>query len=234
MSLGTDADAALIWRTLKWCELFKSWPDEQLLALRGSARLARHARRSLVMSHDLQERELLCVISGSLEVSSMNADGQKYMNALAGPGKVLPLLRLLQDKPLDFSYHALQDATVLHLPADAVIAQLNSCPELWRGVAELALQRQRHSMVLLQKQLLVNNRQRLAGTLVELAKLHGRGPDRSTREVAINQTDLANMVGVTRQTVNKELKAFTRDGLIAVEYGRIVVRDLAGLSAQCA
>ena len=89
-------------------------------------------------------------------------------------------------------------------------------------------------MVLLQKQLLVNNRQRLAGTLVELAKLHGRGPDRSTREVTINQTDLASMVGVTRQTVNKELKAFTRDGLIEVEYGRIVVRDLAGLSAHCA
>ena len=42
------------------------------------------------------------------------------------------------------------------------------------------------------------------------------------------------MVGVTRQTVNKELKAFTRDGLIEVEYGRIVVRDLAGLSAHCA
>ena len=233
MSRGTDADAALIWRTLKWCELFHAWPDEQLQALRGSARLTRHARRSLVMSHDLQERELLCVISGSLEVSSVNVDGQKYMNALAGPGKLLPLLRLLHDKPLEFSYHALQDATVLHLPADAVIAQLNSCPRLWRGVAELALQRQRHSMVLLQKQLLTNNRQRLAGTLVELAQLHGRGPDRRTRAVSINQTDLANMVGVTRQTVNKELKAFTQEGLIQVDYGRIVVLDLPRLQAHC-
>lgn len=233
-SCSENDTTALIWRALKWCEPFSQWPDEQLLALRNSARLLRHARRALVMSHDLHNREVLCVVSGVLEVSCVSAAGGKYMNALAGPGTALPLVRLLQDQPLAFSYHALQDATVLHLPADAVIAQLDACPMLWRAVAELALRRQRNSMALLQKQLLANNRQRLASTLVELTKLHGRGPDRSARAVSVNQTDLANMVGVTRQTVNKELQVFLRDGLIEVAYGRIVVRNLAGLSAHCA
>ena len=233
-SCSKNDTTALIWRALKWCELFSQWPDEQLRALQASARLARYSRRSLVMSHDSQCRELLCIVSGCLEVSTVNADGGKYLNALVGPGTTVPVIRLLEDTPLTFSYYALLDATVLHLPAAAVIAQLDAHPLLWRGLAQLALRRQRNSMILLQKQLLASNRQRLASTLVELAKLHGRGPHRGTREVSVSQTDLANMVGVTRQTVNKELQVFLRDGLIDVAYGRIVVRNLAGLSAHCA
>ena len=231
----TETDTrALIWRALKWCELFSKWPDEHLHALRPSARLARYPKRSLVMSHGTQCRELLCVVSGCLEVSSVNADGGKYLNAVVGPGTTVPVIRLLADEPLTFSYYSVLDSTVLHLPVEAVIAQLNAHPMLWRDLAELALRRQRNSMALLQKQLLTNNRQRLASTLLELAQVYGRGPGRSAREVSINQTDLANMVGVTRQTVNKELKAFTELGILDIAYGRICVRDLAKLREQCA
>ena len=61
--------------------------------------------------------------------------------------------------------------------------------------------------------------------------VHGRGGQEALA-IHINQTDLAAMLGVTRQTVNKELSAFMREGLLDVQYGRITVRALARLKAE--
>ena len=223
--------AALIWRALKWSELFSQWPDDSLRQLQPSARLVRYNRRTLVMSHDRHCRELLCVVSGCIEISCVNAMGDKYVNAIVGPGSTVPIVRLLRDIPLSYSYHAPLDSTILHLPADAVTAQLDARPELWKGIAELALHRQLASVQLLQQRQLANNRQRLASTLADLARIRGSDAKDGAFTITINQTELAAMLGVTRQTVNKELGWLTEQGIVDVAYGRIVVREMARLHA---
>ncbi|WP_236904044.1 Crp/Fnr family transcriptional regulator [Comamonas serinivorans] len=227
--------AALIARALTWCELFSQWPDAQRQVLQQQARVVRYSRRTLVLSHDAHCRELLCVVNGCIEVSCVNADGNKYVNALVGPSSTLPMVRLLRDRPLTYSYYALLDSTIVHLPADTVRDQLDAHPILWRHVAELVMHRQRNSLAALRKQLLSSNRQRLAGILADLAHIHGRnakGDDEGHVSIEINQSDLAAMLGATRQTVNKELHRLMQLGIVDIAYGRIVVRDMDQLRQQ--
>ena len=47
--------------------------------------------------------------------------------------------------------------------------------------------------------------------------------------IALRQEDIAAMIGVSRQTLNKALKAMEREGVIALEYARIRVVDAEGL-----
>jgi CRP-like cAMP-binding protein len=196
-----------------------------------SARLVRYRRRTQVLAHDRHKRELLAVVSGCIEVSSMSPQGRKYVNALLGPGQVAPLVRLLEEVPLPYDYHAHEDSVIVHLPSDAVLAELDAEPALWRGVARLALQRQRQSIVLLQNQMLNTIRGRVAATLTSLIYFYGGQPeDAANLPVRLSQHDLAAMLGLSRQTINKELGRLVDEGVIDMRYKRIRIADPAQLA----
>ena len=66
-----------------------------------------------------------------------------------------------------------------------------------------------------------------------MAAGHGEeGPDGILITAKLNQSELAQLLGVTREAVNKQLKQFTQDGLIATKGSRILVRDAGALSAR--
>ena len=67
----------------------------------------------------------------------------------------------------------------------------------------------------------------------ELAGDHGvPDADGGTRvDLHLPQEELAAMLGATREAVGRHLKRFERDGLIALAYGRVVLRDPEGLRA---
>ena len=191
-----------------------------------SARLVRYRRRTQVLARDRHKRELLAVVSGCLEISSMSSQGRKYVNALLGPGQVAPLVRLLADVPLPYDYHAHEDSVIVHLPCDAVIAVLDTEPVLWRDVAKLALQRQRLSVVLLQNQMLNSVRGRVAATLMSVIHFYGKQVEAAASlPVRLSQNDLAAMFGLSRQTINKELGRLVAEGVIDMSYKCIRIVD---------
>lgn len=222
--------AALVTHALRLNQLFGAWPDARLDELARSARLERYTRRTQVLSHDRHKRELLAVVSGCLEISSMSALGRKYVNALLGPGQVAPLVRLLTHVPLAYDYHAHEDSVIVHLPCDAVLAALDAEPVLWRDVAKLGLQRQRQSIALLQNQMLAPVSGRVAATLLSLSEIYGASDEGMLDlRVRLSQTDLAAMLTLSRQTINKELGRLVDAGVIALSYKRITIVDSAAL-----
>lgn len=222
---------ALIGNALRVMELFSSWPEQRLRELIPFARLERYVRRTQVLSHDRHRRELLAVVSGCLEISSSSAHGRKYVNALLGPGQVAPLVRLLEDVPLPYDYHAHEDSVIVHLPCDAVTTVLDSEPILWRDVARLGLRRQRQSIAFLQSQMLAPVRARVAATLLNLARPDGTPGDAGgpCLCVCLTQNELAAMLSLSRQTLNKELGRLVDTGVIELRYKRIGILDPAAL-----
>ena len=76
-------------------------------------------------------------------------------------------------------------------------------------------------------------RDRLPRLLTRLAYSHGRREASGAILVQdVSHSDLANMLGVTRQTVSRELKQLERTGLIAIRYRQIVVFDPATLASR--
>jgi len=221
----TPRDDALMARALRWSELFSHWSDAHSDALLKFARLVRYPRRTQVLARASQRRELLVVVSGCLEISSIGVLGQKYVHNFLGPGHVVPLVRLLEERPLEsYDYHAHEDSVVIHLPCDAVIAVLDSEPTLWRDVAWLSLRRQRLSMAALQIQNLGSIRCRVAATLMNLVETSGLEQQAGVK-LRLSQHHLAAMLSLSRQTINKELGALVDRGVIELSYKHVIVRD---------
>jgi CRP/FNR family cyclic AMP-dependent transcriptional regulator len=73
---------------------------------------------------------------------------------------------------------------------------------------------------------------RIAKVLVRLAEEDGNGAPRTTPVgVKISQRALGELVGGSRESVNKHLQDWKRSGIIAIEKGSILIQDLEALAA---
>jgi CRP/FNR family cyclic AMP-dependent transcriptional regulator len=231
-SFHPSADtSALIHRAVRWTELFADWPEASIQRVVDIARVRHYDSRTQVMAQDRERREVLIVVSGCLEVSRVSTGGTKFVLSLLGAGTVVGLVRLLHNLRLPYDYYAHNETVLVHLPSDELRKVLDAEPILWRDVALLALSRQRDSIASMQQRALGGIQQSLAETLVKLTAWYGvsSGAGKDVL-LKISQNDLASMLGVSRQTMNKELREMTTRGLIAVEYGQLTVRNLEGLT----
>lgn len=224
------ATLALIHRALRCCALFRDWPDIAMDRIARIGHLERYERRTQVLAQDRQRREVLVVVSGCLEVSGVNATGAKFVLSLQGSGEVVALVRLLKGGPLIYDYHAHEDTVLVHLPSDKLRTVLDDMPLLWKDVALLALERQSDSIVSMQRRALGHQQQGLAATLVKLVGWYGQPIDGGpTISLRLSQSDLASMVSVSRQTMNKKLRLLAQQGVLTADYRHLTILDMLAL-----
>ena len=217
---------------LRRCPLFARWPDARIADLAGIARAEYYPRGGEIFAHDPERREAFVIASGEVEVSRGSAAGKKFVLGINGPLQILAIVRLLADPPIRYDYRAYEDSVLLHLPADGLAAILDAEPILWRDVALLMCARHGDSLRLLGDHNLGSLDQRMAATLVDLARIHGSAGGQGIElGLRLPQEQLGAMLGVTRQSVNKLLRGFEAAGLIAIDYNRITIRDPAALDA---
>ena len=217
---------------LRRCPLFAHWSDARIADLAGIARAEYYPRGAEIFAHDPERREAFVIASGEVEVSRGSAAGKKFVLGINGAPQILAIVRLLADPPIRYDYRAYEDSVLLHLPADGLAAILDAEPILWRDVALLMCARHGDSLRLLGDHNLGSLDQRMAATLVDLARIHGSAGGQGIElGLRLPQEQLGAMLGVTRQSVNKLLRGFEEAGLIAIDYNRITIRDPAALDA---
>lgn len=224
-----EAVQALIQQGLRGTPLFASWPDLVIDRIARIARLAHYARGEEVMPKDRMRRELKLVVSGCLVVFGLNAGGAKFMLSLIGPGEIVGLVRLIKQGGRVYDYQAHEDSVVIHLPSDELEALIDQTPVLWKDVAYLAMERQRDSIVTMQRNALGGVPQRLAEVLLQAARFTGVRVEGGGLRLRLSQNDLANMVSVSRQTINKELGLLVQQHFVQTSYGQLTILDMPGL-----
>lgn len=229
MPVHTDT-AALMARGLRVCEMLRGWPEPVLARIAAGSQLERYARGAQVLSHAPQRRHVLVVVSGSVQLSGVNDAGSTFVLARFGAGDIVGLVRLLPGMEFVYDYHALEDTLLVHVPADHLRDVLDAHPLLWRDVALLALSRQHDSIVTLQRRGFRRIDQSLAQALLKLLQMRGPTvPKGSSATLRVSQADLAAMVSVSRQTINKELRQLTERGILSVSYSELEIHNLTAL-----
>ena len=90
--------------------------------------------------------------------------------------------------------------------------------------------RLRKTSELLEEALFLEGSSRLAKRLVHLAEVFGKPVPGGVRiDIPLSQQQLGNMVGMSRESMNKQLKQWRHDGLIRIEDGRYVLTNLDAL-----
>lgn len=95
-----------------------------------------------------------------------------------------------------------------------------SQPQIWRAMASLVYLQLRFTLHLAAGAIALPPRQRLAERLLMLSRTRPEGAS-----IRLSQQALAELVGLTRKTVNGYLADFQRQGLVALDYGQVFVLD---------
>ena len=163
------------------------------------------------------DRTLYLIASGRVRIYLPSESGREVTLNVCGPGEAIGELALLDGQPRSASAQALDDVVVYTLHHEEFARLLNTSP-LAAAVIQVLAARLRRATDDTESLALVDVFGRLARRLLELAERYGSG-----REIELSQTDLASLVGATRETVNRALGTFRQQGLIELRDQRIVI-----------
>lgn len=174
---------------------------------------------------------LCCVLSGALRVGAVQADGSETVLAFVEPGQWFGEISLIDGQPRTHDAVADGPTAVLLVPQAALLAWLAEHPAHWQAMAQLACAKLRMLFDVIEDIAHLPLEARLAKRLWLVAHGYGgrTGPPR--RILHLPQEQLALMLGVSRQSANKALRALAARGVIALHYGGIELLDLAALAA---
>ncbi|WP_184641998.1 Crp/Fnr family transcriptional regulator [Variovorax guangxiensis] len=210
--------------------------------LLAKSRVRRFARHELV-GVEAGEPWTFVIISGYVIVNRTPPKGPRAPVTLLGPTSLIGLVRLLEntqgmeslepDQRVLYDFSACLDATVVQMPTAQILELLDEQPALWRAMAVMLMKQHRQVLDTLLGAWVGSFSQRLAWTLERLAMLYGskEGPVIKIGP-RITQEDLAALLQVTRQSVNKALRKLEESGAIGIRYNAISVLDLEVLRSH--
>ncbi len=217
--------------TLASMPLFAGLDASALESVARSLR-ARRFRRGEVIFHLGDPGDALFIVaSGAVKISLPSETGEEAILATLRPGDFFGELALLDGAPRSASAAALEPTETLVLPRNRFRELIANEPVI-RDAVLTSLSRELRRLTQHVEELhFLDITGRLAARLTRLADEQGsRQGDGAIRlDAPLTQSDLAAMVGCTRQSVNKLLGLFVDDGLIRLDRDAIVIVDYDGL-----
>lgn len=215
---------------LQRAELFVHLAKPTLDRMCDSARLlSLQSGEALFHSGDRVDA-LTVVIDGALDVSTIGSSGKRHVVMCLEPGQITNLIPVLDDLSALHDVHAHGQAIVMQLPKQEVLQAIDDEPGLARALIRLLCLRSRALYGSVAHAALLPLRARCAKLLLSLMVTYGREEDGAMLiALKLSQEDLADMLGCTRQSVNRELKLFEREGVLRMSYSQFVVLDAGRL-----
>ncbi|HEX5067577.1 MAG TPA: Crp/Fnr family transcriptional regulator [Myxococcota bacterium] len=219
-------------RLLANLEIFSSLDERSLDALVRATSTRRLGSGEVLFRKGEAGRQLYGVLSGRVKAVASGADGKEIVFNVCDPGEVIGEIALLDSNPRSATIVAIEPSELLVLDRRDFFPFLEKHPRVAIELAELLAARLRRLSELAEDSVLLALRARLAKKLVSLAQRYAR----KTREgieidLPLSQQELGEMVGTSRESINKQLRAWAEQGLIISSKGRITLCDVPGLEA---
>jgi CRP/FNR family transcriptional regulator/CRP/FNR family cyclic AMP-dependent transcriptional regulator len=173
---------------------------------------------------------LYVIVEGKVKITTSTPDGQEALLAILGAGDFFGELALLDDAPRSATAEAIEPTETVTLHRHEFISFINTHPAFAYHVMQTLARRIRHLNDQISDVFFLDLNGRLARTLLNLAERHGRSVDDGLLiDLSLTQTDLADMTGATRVSINKTLGRFRRAKWVQVKGRQIVLRDPTAL-----
>ena len=207
------------------CILFRGLPEQQRTTLAGRARIRTFAKGEIIFRMGDSGDCLMAVLAGRVRISVASPEGREMVLAILGPDEILGEITVLDGKERTADATALDACTLAILDRREVLSFLERDPSAWLHVVEILCARLRNTDQHIAEITLLDVPARIASTLLRLIE---QGEPMS-RQVKISQSALGQLVGATRESVNKCLAEWQRSGIVQVQSSLITVANRAAL-----
>jgi CRP/FNR family transcriptional regulator, cyclic AMP receptor protein len=199
-------------------------------ALDQLCRYAKHTslrRGATICSKGDPGNFLFIVISGTVKISVSSPDGRNAILNLINAGDLFGEVAVLDGQARTADAIANTNCEIFVLDRRDFLPFVRGQPELAMRLIELLCTRLRWTSDQVEQVILQDLPGRLASALLGLTDKRKLEPQSQT--IAITQQEISEMVGMTRESINKQLRAWAARGWVRLEHGAIVVLDGASL-----
>jgi CRP-like cAMP-binding protein len=215
--------------------LFADLSSSELIGLAALMRPRPYAKDEVIYLRGDPGTAFYVIASGRVKITLTSPDGKELILRRLGPGGFHGELALLDDEPRSADAIAVEPSVLLVLQRDAFRQFLNEHVAVASKLLGTVSQYLRRNAELIQDATFLDVPARLARILLELAGATGDGPLPPPGAVIpdrMKQAELASLVGATRESVNKWLGSFEKQGLIRYEKGQITLLRPSGLKQR--
>lgn len=212
---------------LKQVPLFMEVSDADLRALAADFVRRQFRQGENIFQEGDPGQVLYMIETGQVRIYVQGEDGQEASVVVYGPTDIFGELAVIDGLPRSASAVAMEDTIVYTLNRDLFREHMKRTPQLALNFMRALSVRVRYSTQQVGSLTLLEVPARLARKLVELAQQYGVVEESGVRiNLSINQSDLASLTGTTRESINKALAVFKRQGLITMPLqGQITIVD---------
>jgi len=193
-----------------------------------------HLPRGEVLFHEGDSGDrVYVVIEGKVKLGRQASDGRENLLAILGPGQMFGELSLFDPGPRSATVTAVTDSVLMGLSQDKLLVWLDGRPVVARGLLAQLAGRLRRANDIVADLVFSDVPGRVAKSLLELSRRFGAPAEGGIRVAHdLTQEELAQLVGASRETVNKALADFSARGWIRLEQRSVVLLDVDRLSRR--
>lgn len=218
-------------QALQSVPFFASLDESEAEALARRLVVRRFSADQIIFHHGDPGGLLYIISRGKVKISHSTPEGQEALLAILGAGDFFGELALLDDSPRSATAEALEPTETLTLHREDFRRYLNSNPDFAMHVLQTMAQHIRRLNRQISDIFFLDLPGRLARTLLRLADEHGRlTGDGIVIDLTLTQTDLAEMTGATRVSINKTLGRFRRAKWVKTQGRRLTITDRDALN----
>ena len=198
---------------LRRAQLFEALDDDSAAALEAGVTIVELARADRVFEEGASGNQLYVVLDGKIKLTRAAADGRENLLSVLGPGEMFGELSLFDPRPRTASAIAVTDSRLGALAHDDLRSWLTGRPDVALHLLQALAQRLRRANDVMADLVFTDVPGRVAKALLDLADRFGEVREDGLQvNHDLTQEELAQLVGASRETVNKALADFAARG----------------------
>jgi CRP/FNR family cyclic AMP-dependent transcriptional regulator len=188
--------------------------------------LRRFDSKQTILSQGAPGDSIHLLLSGGVKVSLTARDGKETILDILSEGDFFGEMSLFGKQPRSASLITLVPSVTLQIDHAAFVEMLSIYPNMSINLIAVLMSRLRMMDGLLSDLLSLDAEERIAKRIVALSKIYGTSSAGGGLRITLkmSQQDIASMVGLSRESVNKCLRAWEESGLIATDSGFLTLK----------
>jgi CRP/FNR family cyclic AMP-dependent transcriptional regulator len=220
---------------LRQVPLFTELPEANMTTLAGDFRLREYDRDETIFHQGDHGRELYVLMQGKVRIFKISPAGEETSINIFSVGDIIGEFSTIDDQPRSATAKAIERCALLEMARERFLARMCEMPDLALSVARLLVTKARWTAAYAETIAQFDAAGRLLHILLLYNEQLGEEIEPGKRyelDLALNQTDLASLVGARREWINRILQTWRKRGLIAYDAGRITILDLPAVERE--
>ena len=213
---------------LKQSALFSHLNEQNLEDLLQNASKKDIRPRQVLFHKGDTGSQLFVVINGRIQISIPAEDGKEVTLAILEQGKIFGEFAVFDNQRRSATATALNASELLVIDRKQFIPFLHTHPQAAIEMIASLCERLRETDTFIEETLFLKLLPRLAKKISALAKQYGKKTENGDVfiDFKLTQGDLGNMLGISRESINRQMRIWQSEGLISFEEGYITIHDM--------